>query len=62
MSKSHGKADAGHGSHKASAERTHKVSTKVYEAELYRLQTELVKVQNWAKATGARIVILFEGR
>ena len=39
-----------------------KVSTEVYEAELFRLQTELVKVQEWVRATGARIVILFEGR
>lgn len=42
--------------------KTRKVPNDVYEAELYRLQTELVKLQNWAKATGARIVILFEGR
>ncbi len=39
-----------------------KVSIEVYEAELYRLQTELVKLQEWARATGARIVVLFEGR
>ncbi len=39
-----------------------KVSNDVYEAELFRLQTELVKVQEWVRATGARIVILFEGR
>jgi polyphosphate kinase 2 len=39
-----------------------KVSNDVYEAELFRLQTELVKVQEWVRATGARIVVLFEGR
>ena len=39
-----------------------KVSNEVYEAELYRLQSELVKLQNWVKSTGARIVVLFEGR
>jgi polyphosphate kinase 2 len=39
-----------------------KVSVKVYEAELFRLQTELVKMQEWTKTTGARIVIIFEGR
>jgi polyphosphate kinase 2 len=39
-----------------------KVTNSVYEAELFRLQTELVKVQEWVRATGARIVILFEGR
>ncbi|HEY9240718.1 MAG TPA: polyphosphate kinase 2, partial [Streptosporangiaceae bacterium] len=33
-----------------------------YEAELFRLQAELVKVQEWVRAEGARIVIIFEGR
>jgi polyphosphate kinase len=35
---------------------------KPYEAELYRLQAELVKAQEWVRAEGARIVIIFEGR
>jgi polyphosphate kinase len=35
---------------------------KAYEKELKRLQGELVKVQLWAKHTGAKIVVLFEGR
>jgi len=39
-----------------------KVSQKVYEAEMFRLQVELVKLQEWVKATNARVVILFEGR
>jgi polyphosphate kinase len=39
-----------------------KVPSEVYEAELFRLQTEFVKLQEWTKATGARIVVLFEGR
>ena len=46
----------------ATQPRGRKVSIEVYEAELYRLQTELVKLQEWARATGARIVVLFEGR
>jgi polyphosphate kinase 2 len=33
-----------------------------YEHELFRLQAELVKVQLWAKETGARVVVIFEGR
>lgn len=33
-----------------------------YERELLRLQGELVAVQEWVKATGQRIVIIFEGR
>jgi len=39
-----------------------KLSSKEYEKELGRLQVELVKMQYWAKHTGTRIVILFEGR
>jgi len=40
----------------------HIVSNAVYEAELFRLQTELVKMQEWLRHTGARLVIIFEGR
>ncbi|GAB20050.1 polyphosphate kinase 2 [Gordonia effusa NBRC 100432] len=39
-----------------------KISNEIYEAELFRLQTELVKLQEWVKATGARVVVVFEGR
>ena len=39
-----------------------KIPNKVYEAELFRLQTELVKLQEWVRATGGRIVVVFEGR
>jgi len=41
---------------------TPKVPNDVYEAELFRLQTEFVTLQEWVKATGARIVVIFEGR
>ena len=34
----------------------------LYEKELYRLQAELVKMQEWVRAEGARIVVIFEGR
>lgn len=34
----------------------------VYEAELFRLQSELVKVQEWVKAEKQRVVVVFEGR
>jgi polyphosphate kinase len=33
-----------------------------YEAELLRLQEELIKLQYWVKETGMRVIILFEGR
>jgi polyphosphate kinase len=39
-----------------------KIGTKEYEAEIFKLQVELVKLQDWVKATNARIVIIFEGR
>ena len=39
-----------------------KMKRKEYEKELKNLQGELVKVQLWAKHTGAKIVVLFEGR
>ncbi|WP_411970409.1 polyphosphate kinase 2 [Saccharothrix longispora] len=34
----------------------------VYEAELRRLQAELVKVQEWVRVEGIRLVVVFEGR
>lgn len=40
----------------------HLLSRKSYEAQKYHLQVELLKVQAWVKATGAKVVILFEGR
>jgi polyphosphate kinase len=38
------------------------LSRRLYEAHKYLLQVELLKLQAWAKETGQRIVILFEGR
>ena len=43
-------------SDEASAER------KRYFRELFRLQSELVKLQDWVQYTGHKVVILFEGR
>lgn len=39
-----------------------KISTKEYEAHKTELQIELLKAQDWVKATGQKLVILFEGR
>ena len=39
-----------------------KIGKKEYEAEIFKLQVELVKLQEWVKATNARVVIVFEGR
>jgi len=38
------------------------LSRKTYEQQKYLLQVELLKLQAWAKETGQRIIILFEGR
>jgi polyphosphate kinase 2 len=42
--------------------RTTKIPNKIYNAELYRLQGELGKLQTWVKSTDARVVVVFEGR
>jgi polyphosphate kinase 2 len=39
-----------------------RLSRDVYEREKRLLQIELLKLQNWVKESGERIVILFEGR
>ncbi|HCX86160.1 MAG TPA: polyphosphate kinase 2 [Micrococcales bacterium] len=39
-----------------------KIPNAIYEAELFRLQTELVKLQEWVKLNGERVVVIFEGR
>ncbi|QNI48214.1 polyphosphate kinase 2 [Synechococcus sp. A15-60] len=38
------------------------MNKKLYESELVRLQTELVKMQYWIRDTGYRMIVLFEGR
>ncbi len=39
-----------------------KIDRKEYEKELYRLQIEMIKLQEWVKQEGKRVVIIFEGR
>ncbi len=46
----------------AKHEKAPKLKNKVYEAELFRLQAEMVKLQEWIKLTGTRVVLIFEGR
>ncbi len=43
-------------------QRPMKLSKKLYEAELARLQEELVKLQEWIKYEGLKVVVIFEGR
>ena len=39
-----------------------KLDKKFYEKELARLQVELVKLQEWVKQEGLKVVVIFEGR
>jgi len=38
------------------------VPKKVYKKELYELQVELLRMQEWLKKTGKTVIIVFEGR
>jgi polyphosphate kinase 2 len=38
------------------------IKKKVYEGELAKLHVELVKLQEWIKARGLKVVVIFEGR
>jgi polyphosphate kinase 2 len=46
----------------AASEPKPKLSRKEFESEMEKLQVELVKLQEWVKASGAKICVLFEGR
>ena len=39
-----------------------RIKKDVYEKELRRLQIELVKLQEWVKEKGLKVVVIFEGR
>jgi polyphosphate kinase 2 len=39
-----------------------RLGKRFYNDELYRLQIELVKMQEWIKKAGLKVVVLFEGR
>jgi polyphosphate kinase 2 len=53
--------DVGHGT-PIEDQHGEKMSAKEYEAELRRLDIELVKWEEWIKAEGLKVVALFEGR
>lgn len=46
----------------AEAHETSVLDKKFYEKELARLQLELVKLQEWIKQKGLKVVVIFEGR
>jgi polyphosphate kinase 2 len=47
---------------KPTAARPPKMKEKEYQRELRRLHGELVALQEWVKATGAKVCVVFEGR
>src|SRR5260370_32678087 len=47
---------------KENSEKKPKLKPKQYEAELRGLQAKLCHLQEWVKATGSRVIIIFEGR
>ena len=57
-----GKDDKQDKNDKAERRAEKKDRNRAYEAELARLQVEVAHLQAWVKASGARIVIVFEGR
>ncbi len=61
--KAEGRQDAvDAGASTSSAASSTPMTRKEYEREMRRLHGELVAMQEWVKATGARICIVFEGR
>ena len=44
------------------ADKPGKLSEKDYAKQLKKLQVELCQLQDWVKASGARIILVFEGR
>ena len=55
-------AEAAGESRPAPAGELGKLKRKAYEREMRRLHGELVAMQEWVKATGAKVCIVFEGR
>jgi hypothetical protein len=49
-------------SREADAGRPPKLKRKAYEREMRRLHGELVAMQEWVKASGAKLCVVFEGR
>lgn len=43
-------------------EKEDRLPKKLYKGELFRLQVELVKLQEWVKKKGLKVVVIFEGR
>jgi polyphosphate kinase len=65
--KDHGKPESGHqkqqqGKLNEIVQKKEKLKREFYESELAEMQVELVKLQEWVKAKGLKVVVIFEGR
>ncbi len=49
-------------SKKTKVSHVERIPKKLYETELFRLQAELVTLQEWVRSSGQRLVVVFEGR
>lgn len=56
------RADSREADHPAADHREKRLKKRLYEEELHRLQAELVTMQEWLRAEGARMLVIFEGR
>jgi len=56
------KSKSASGSSKTKPDKIKKISNRNYEKVLANLQVELVKLQEWIRHKGLRVVVLFEGR
>jgi polyphosphate kinase 2 len=56
------KADEKTKHNKKKKKKPYKIPNDLYLKELHRLQVELVKLQEWIKYKGLRVVVIFEGR
>jgi polyphosphate kinase len=50
------------GEHRTHTNKKGKLDREFYEHELLKLQVELVKLQEWVRREGLRVVVIFEGR
>lgn len=62
MGKKHKKRDAEAENEADEREPAVRLNKKAYEKEMKKLSVQLVRLQEWVKHTGHRIVVIFEGR
>jgi polyphosphate kinase len=62
MAKRQRKSETGDIKRQEKAFDPNRLTSKKYEAEMERLEKELVKLQEWVRTKGLRVVVVFEGR